>query len=206
MNKCIVCFNKIKNHCISQLFSKNLLCEKCFKEMNPIIKEERFYKNYKCTYFYEYNQKIREMLYLLKANKDILMAQSFFDYYSNILNIKYKSYYLVCAPSYYKEDLERGFNHVEEIFSFLKIKNLKVLHKILPKKQAGSTREEREKIKEFLTIDNVDLSNKKILLVDDVLTTGSTLRACIELLRTKNPKKIDILVMSKRIMKPYENS
>lgn len=205
MSNCVICYKKIENYCISQLFSNNLVCKKCFDEMNIIFKNEKFYKKYSLTYLYEYNQKIREMLFLIKANKDILMTKTFFDYYSHLLNLKYKGYYLVCAPSYFKEDLERGFNHVEEIFSFLKINKLKILHKTQPKKQAGSTRVEREKIKDVLEIDDVDLTNKKILLVDDVLTTGSTLRACIDLLNTKNPKQIEILVMSKRIMKPYEN-
>ena len=64
-------------------------------------------------------------------------------------------------------------------------------------KQSDLSASERHKIKDYLTIDNVDFSLKKILIVDDVYTTGSTVRAMIDLLKTKNPKKIKVLVMSK---------
>ena len=40
-------------------------------------------------------------------------------------------------------------------------------------------------------------SGKKVLIVDDVFTTGSTVNAMIDLIKPKNPKKIKILVMSK---------
>ena len=58
---------------------------------------------------------------------------------------------------------------------------------------------EREKIGNYLTIDEVDLSNKKILLVDDVYTTGSTIKSMIKLVKEKGAKKVKVLIMSKTI-------
>ena len=52
-------------------------------------------------------------------------------------------------------------------------------------------------------IDNIDIfakriiKNKKILLVDDVMTTGSTLSGAIKVIKKCNPKDIKILVLSK---------
>ena len=46
-------------------------------------------------------------------------------------------------------------------------------------------------------IDRPDLFNKKILLVDDVYTTGSTMKAAIDLVKQLHPKKIKVLVISK---------
>ena len=40
------------------------------------------------------------------------------------------------------------------------------------------------------------MKNKKILLVDDVLTTGSTMKACINLLKNNQVKKLNFLAMS----------
>ena len=37
---------------------------------------------------------------------------------------------------------------------------------------------------------------KKVLLVDDVLTTGSTMKACINLLKNNQVKKLNFLAMS----------
>ncbi|NLP26476.1 MAG: ComF family protein, partial [Clostridiales bacterium] len=39
-----------------------------------------------------------------------------------------------------------------------------------------------------------DLSNRKILLCDDVLTTGSTARRCSDLLKTKGADTVIVLV------------
>ena len=103
------------------------------------------------------------------------------------------------APSSEKGDQERGYNHVEEMFSFLKLKILKCVHKIKDVKQADLTTKEREKIGDVLVIDDVDLSKKKILLVDDVYTTGSTIKSMIKLVKEKGAKKIKVLLMSKTI-------
>lgn len=76
---------------------------------------------------------------------------------------------------------------------------IKCIHKTEDIKQSDQTFEGRKDIKNYLKIDNVDLSKKKILIVDDVFTTGSTVTAMIELIKSKNPKKIKVLVMSKTL-------
>ena len=106
---------------------------------------------------------------------------------------------MIPAPSYQKSDEERGFNHVEEIFGILKLKMSKCIHKTKQVKQADLTTKERQQIGDILEIDNVDLKGKKILLVDDVYTTGSTIKAMINLARQKGAKNVKVLLMSKTI-------
>ena len=71
------------------------------------------------------------------------------------------------------------------------------IHKTKDIKQSDLSSSEREKIRDYLVIDHIDFSKKKVLIVDDVYTTGSTVKAMIDLIKTKNPKKIKVLVMSK---------
>ena len=106
---------------------------------------------------------------------------------------------MVPAPSYEKSDQERGFNHVEEMFKILKLNTMKIVHKIKEVKQADLSSKNREKIKDVLRIDDVDLRDKKILIVDDVFTTGSTIKAMINLVKEKGAKTIKVLLMSKTI-------
>ena len=74
---------------------------------------------------------------------------------------------------------------------------LRCVRKTQDVKQADLTSKERAEVGKILEIDNVDLTNKRILIVDDVFTTGSTIRAMINLVQSKNPKEIKVLVMSK---------
>jgi len=121
------------------------------------------------------------------------------EYFRTLLNYKFNGYTMIPAPSFKDSDEERGFNHVVEIFKMLRLKMLTCIHKTKPIKQADLTTKEREKIGDVLTIDDIDLSRKKILLVDDVFTTGSTIKSMIKLCKEKGAKKVKALLMSKTI-------
>ena len=73
---------------------------------------------------------------------------------------------------------------------------IKCIHKTMDFKQSDYHKDEREKVDKKLCIDDVNLCNKKVLIVDDVCTTGSTIKAMIKLLNSKNPKQIKVLILS----------
>lgn len=148
---------------------------------------------------YYYTEKIQELLYQFKGCKDYELRTVFLEYYKQYLNLKFKKYTIIPAPSFFKNDEDRGFNHVVEMYSILGLKMERIIHKIKQVKQADLSSEERQKIGDVLIIDDVDLTNKRILIVDDVFTTGSTIRSMIELIKSKNPKDIKVLVMAKTI-------
>ena len=153
----------------------------------------------KCYFLYYYNEKVQEILYRFKGCKDYELRSVFLEYYVNYLNFKFSGYHIVPAPSTEKSDKERGFNHVEEMIKMTKLKILKIIHKTTERKQADLTTKERQKIGKFLSIDDVDLRFKKILIVDDVYTTGSTIKSMIKLVREKGARTIKVLLMSKTI-------
>ena len=148
-------------------------------------------------FIYDYDEQIQNTLYQFKGCYDFELAGVFFDYVRLYLRLKFLGYTLVPAPSAKEADEERGFNHVIEMFKPLKLKINQCIHKTTSVKQSDLTAEQRKEIKNNLTIDDVDFSKKKILIVDDVFTTGSTVRAMIDLVQSKKPKRIKVLVMSK---------
>ena len=49
----------------------------------------------------------------------------------------------------------------------------------------------------YKIIDSNKVINKKILLVDDIFTTGATVNECSKMLKISGAKKIDILTLAK---------
>ena len=58
-------------------------------------------------------------------------------------------------------------------------------------------RERKNNLKKAFKIVKNDVQLKRVLLVDDIYTTGSTIKACISLLKSLNPMKIKVLVLCK---------
>ena len=82
-----------------------------------------------------------------------------------------------------------------------------ILEKTANVKQADLSKEQRKDIKSYMKVkQNVNLFNKKVLIVDDVYTTGSTIDAAINLIKGLRPKKIKVLVMSKTINENYKQT
>lgn len=197
---CKICFKSLENEStLHNLLSKDIsICHDCLLELNPVFNEFKF-EGIKCLNIFYYNEKVQEILYQFKGCKDYELRTTFLEYYKHYLNLKFRGYIMVPAPSAEEADEERGFNHVVEMFQTLNLPMEKYVHKTGQIKQADLSAEERKNIKNFLIIDDVNLSGKKILIVDDVFTTGSTIKAMIKLISQKNPKNIKVLVMSKTI-------
>ena len=65
-------------------------------------------------------------------------------------------------------------------------------------KQAEHKARKRSEISKYLVLKKeINLEKDKVLLVDDIYTTGSTMRAAINLVEKLNPKQIRVLVFAK---------
>lgn len=197
-NFCKICFKRISDYSLYNFIKKsNLLCEECFSKLDAKFIPFKI-GTIKGVSIYEYTDFIKELIYKFKGCGDYELKDIFLYRYLSYLKLKYHGYYIVYVPSYHIDDERRGFNHVEAIFKSLKLKELTVLKKKIAHKQSDQSFKERRNIKDVLEIDkNISLKGKKMLLVDDIITTGSTLLTSIELLKKQGAKKIEILVIAK---------
>ncbi len=178
------------------MFKNTSICHRCFSRFKVQLKSFDV-DGYKALFLFDYDQTVQELLYQFKGCFDIELSQAFLEYFRVYLKLKYSGFTIIPAPSSKEADEKRGFNHVVEIFSTLKLPMLRCVYKTKDVKQADLNAKERKEVSKILKIDDVNLSKKRILIVDDVYTTGSTIRSMINLVKTKNPKEIQVLVMSK---------
>jgi ComF family protein len=115
-----------------------------------------------------------------------------------------KRFVITCAPAS-KERLNwRGFNQAELLAANVgQILNLGVINTLYKDdnviSQVGHTRKERLKnIKDKIHyLQGGELQGKKILIIDDVYTTGATLEECAKVLRAAGYREVWGLVLSR---------
>lgn len=171
-----------------------VLCYNCFSTFKVIFKR---FKIDDCMglAIYDY-QSIKDHLFRLKGLYDISVAPIFLERFIFYLNILYEGYLIVRVPSSLQDDLKRGFNHVDKIFENLKSKRKNFFYKNRHYKQSDQPYENRHLIKDVIKVDKGIKTQGKILLIDDVLTTGQTMKTCLNLAKKLGAKKIKILVLS----------
>ena len=107
------------------------------------------------------------------------------------------------VPIHSARKRERGFNQSEAIVEgIIKVKDIHFEKSLLKRKKYTQTQtmlsaEERKRnvSKVFSINDKIDINNKRILLVDDVLTTGSTLNNCATELLKNGARRVDAAVV-----------
>lgn len=122
---------------------------------------------------FEYNEFMKEYMNQYKFRGDYILVQ----YFSTILHQvfrQYKEYIFVPIPLSKQRLYERGFNQAEAVIKEAGFTVTSVLTRMDEEKQSKKNRFERMKMTQrFSVIENV--KQKKILLIDDIYTTGATI-------------------------------
>ena len=194
---CKICFKPLTIDSFNSLMDPCVcLCNKCSFKLKPIF--EKFeVAGVKGIAVYEYDDVIKELLYQFKGNYDFELNHVFLGKFRRILRLRFFGYTMVFAPSHIIDDEKRGFNHVKEIFKVLSLPFVEAFVKTEQAKQTEKHFNQRREIGQAIKLANSNkLSTQKILIVDDIKTTGSTLTAMIKELKRIGTKHIRILVLS----------
>ena len=194
--------------------NQNYLCKKCQKILENqskfiIDKNQDFNQNFnKHLYIFKYEGIIRRMILNYKFNEKSYLYITFVNFL--LKNEKFfkilKSYdTIIPVPISSERKNERGYNQSELLAKELAKKlNIECVKNCLIKnkniiEQSKLNKEERQKnIQGVYILKNKEkLINKKLLLIDDIFTTGSTVNECCKILKQANPRKIDVFTIAK---------
>lgn len=121
------------------------------------------------------------------------------------LRHKYRHYTLVPLPSSFEAYKRRGFNQVKEMFSVLDLPIAELLEKEDVPEQKHLNRLQRyQASRKIKLIPGAKVPKTPILLVDDLITTGSSIMASFQCFEGLNPKIRALCVFGHHFY--YENA
>ena len=196
-------FDDTCSYCHSKLDREGYICSKCLEK----LKKETFLKNKDDFYYvYIYEKAIRQIIsdYKLRNRKDLARDLAFLikkPIFQLIEREKIDT--IIPVPISEEREIERGFNQIEYLLDCLDIKYQKIERiKNTKHMYALKDNKKREKNVEKAFKNNLNLENKNVLIVDDIVTSGATINSICEELRKDN-KNINIKIFSIAIARHF---
>ncbi len=157
-------------------------------------------------FFYKKGERVQQLLHEVKYRGNTKLGHQLgVQLGKTIKSYKNAHYdYIIPIPLHPKKEKLRGYNQAAIIADGIEestqtpVNTMAVKRNIHTSSQTRKGRYERwQNVKDiFLIVQPEELRNKHILLVDDVITTGSTLEACINQIKTIEGTKVSIATIA----------
>lgn len=191
-NLCINCWLKLK-------FWNNELCGIC----NRFSINECYECNLTVKVIFIYNEIIKDLILKFKYNNKFFIGKIFINYLIN-LYVPKNDLVILYIPHYFTKQLTTSFNSSLLLaYEFQKQFGGVLFHNILKKitklrqKNTKNFKERTNTHNRFIIQNKHLIKNKNIVLIDDILTTGSTINTCGLLIKTANPLSLQIFSLAK---------
>jgi competence protein ComFC len=149
--------------------------------------------------FLDYGPFFKSRIHQYKALGDIELGKTFLHQHQDYLRIKYRGFTFLPAPSFSEHVLQRGFHHLDEILLPLGIPLLHVFYKNKPYRQAEQDVQGRQGIHDVIQRHADTPLPRKLVLFDDVMTTGETIRSMTRLIPIHEKFDLKIIVLARKI-------
>ncbi|MCI9311876.1 MAG: ComF family protein [Erysipelotrichaceae bacterium] len=194
---CLICFNdKTKRQSFYHwLRQDDLICDTCRSSLN-VLNQMRIWQGHRLHMLYEYNAFLETLLFQYKEGGDVVLRDLFLYEFRHALRRRYHDATLVLMPSSQEKNEQRGFYALAQMFQSLSLPLCSLFEKSTNHKQSTLSYAKRQDIHQVMRIrQDVEIPNTRIVLVDDVCTSGATLSAAYALLKSYG-KDGDALVLS----------
>lgn len=213
-NNCITCNDSL-------LRNEKFICSNCFffipkgeskisidTETSSLLGTKQNINGGGHLFNFDKDGKTQQLLHELKYNSNTQLGI----FLGELIGAEFKTQlhhidYIIPVPLHKKKLHERGYNQSEILCTGINnVIEKKVFSDNLKRIKYTETQTKKNKLERLENIKNAfeiskvnELEGKSILLVDDVITTGSTLSECINVLKNVKGIKITVLVLAKAI-------
>jgi len=192
--------------CRRLLATRTILCAACRLAIKPIVSatiELTQHQDMQVMAIMEYRDPLKNLI-LTKSRSDIVTAYDIGHLMWEYTNIRHRAFdYIVPIPLHWTRYAWRGFNQAEEMGKILARKSGKPLVNLIHRTRSTPFQSSLSPLKRSKNVKDVfDLNTrnpalyhgKHLLLVDDLMTTGSTLKEAGKALLKLKPSSITAVV------------
>jgi ComF family protein len=151
-----------------------------------------------------YEGALRGLIHLFKYSGMKPLARPLASYLERTISVDEAYDAVVAVPLYWRKRWSRGFNQAELLARHVAKRRGIPLLSALRRKRATATQaglasagRRRNVAGAFVLKPNQNLAGKKILLIDDVMTTGATASACASVLKRGGAKSVSLLTLAR---------
>lgn len=188
------------------------VCRTCGAEVDGIFESCTDCMNYprppwtRAYALFKYTDEVLDCIHLYKYQRHTELARPLGRLAAGLLDSESPRYdCIVPVPLHWRRFLSRGYNQ-SRLFSEQLAKSLQIpVRRLLrrrryTKQQAFLTKKERNSniAGAFSIYDSTVAEKRSILLIDDVMTTGATLREAAGVLLNGGAERVDVLVIARR--------
>lgn len=193
---CEICGRSLND--LDETFHDGTLCRDCIRWEEDVQWQDVLKKNHS---LYKYNTFLKEMMAQFKYRGDYALGEAFGESLLRSYRSEFKGNVLVPIPLSDERLYERGFNQADVLAVLIghPVQALKRAHH--EEKQSKKTREARIHKAEspFVIVTDVrkDIADTHITIIDDIYTTGSTVRYAAKALLDCGAKSVSSLTVAR---------
>lgn len=198
-------------YCKKFLTTRMIFCIECYQLIDPVVSVQiTLSKQYTMTVMAVsgYQEPLKTLI-LAKAWSDIVACNQLAQLIWEMTYFKHLPCdYLIPVPLHWMRFAKRGYNQTQEIAHVLgKYRNISVADilsriKNTPFQSSLALDKRADNVKHAFALKNVDAAlyhNKHLVLVDDLMTTGSTLINAAKALQALKPASINVILACRAI-------
>ncbi len=194
-------------------YNENLVCPSCLNsilkvetklietEYNRKFKNDRLIEDFSALYIFEKDKTLQDVIHSIKYNKKFLAGVFLGKLLADSLEDKINSWkidLIIPVPLHHLKKAERGYNQSEYIAKGIsKRLGIRMQNNVIRRvryTQSQTTmplKERKQNIaRAFKVKHKKAITGKNILLVDDIITTGATVKECGKILKDNGAKLV----------------